>query len=199
MLPPFDSSAKSEGDFSFFNEQAMRTKILTGLLFGFMLFLWQCQGCKDKNCGSGYRFVGDVCQCQPGKYEENGICRELALNEYYGNTVNCNCQDSAFFLVNEKSINPSDGRTVVRIQQSYGHPGNINVFDLGFYYYATPTGDSLVGAFSIPGCAPIDGIPTHTYASWVKYINADTLRLTLINETVNYPYQYDTCIWYLHK
>lgn len=175
-------------------------KFFTGIFLCATLFIWQCQGCKDNKCGIGYRSVNDVCQCQPGKYEDLDRCRELAPNEYYGTTTDCGCPDSAFFLVKEKMINPSDGKTVVQIQQRFGYFYKSNiVLDLGFYYYNTPTGDSLAGAFSIPGCALINEVPTHTFTSWAKYISTDSIKLTLINETVNYPYYYDTCVWYLHR
>lgn len=176
----------------------MSAKFLKAILVFFVFVFWHCKGCKEKNCGDGYELINDVCQCPPGKFETDGVCRVLKPNEYYGISTDCNCMDSAFFLVGDKEYDANTGKTIVKIHQSHGLTVDPNMFDWPFYFYSTSTGGYLEGAFSIPGC-PIDGVPTMTANSFAYYIGADTLKLVIINETPSLSPKRDTCTWYLHK
>lgn len=176
----------------------MSTKLLTSILVFFVFLFWQCKGCKESNCGDGYEVINDKCQCPSGKFETDGVCRTLKPNEYYGISTDCECQDSAFFLVGEKMVDAATGKTIVNILQSHGNTIDPNMMDWPFYFHDDPSGNYLEGILIMPGC-PINNIPTMTHKWSAKYIGSDTLKLVIINETVKLPFLLDTCTWYLHK
>ena len=69
--------------------------------------------------------MGGDCICPPGKFEGNGMCRELKPNEYYATLGHCACADTIFFEI----IDRNGQSLTVR-------------FDLGWGY--TETGCGLI-------------------------------------------------------
>ena len=91
--------------------------------------------CEKKKCADGYVSVDDQCECPDGRFEAQGVCRELETNEYYAAMTDCPCQDTFFFKILEFSGN--------RIRYRHNIGSGVAITKGEMDYFKSPMGDSI--------------------------------------------------------
>ena len=169
------------------------------IVFLLLVLSLHTNGCKQVNCSEGYEAVDCECICPPGeKFESGGICKALETNEYYGYSEDCECRDSAFFIVGEKKLNTTSNLYQVQVTKTMGVKGAPYAYGLDFNCVSSTLGDMLEGTTGrSPGCPVRSFMSLTTYQAW--YLPNDTIKFLEINRVGDFTPIYDTCVWYLHK
>lgn len=168
-------------------------KTLFTLLLPLSIVLLFAASCKKTKCPEGFECVDNTCLCPEGKFEGNGLCRELNPNEYYASLGHCICADTVFFEIRERT----DTHIVARLDLGWGYQENhIPLVKL-------PDGDSLyteTGSYTSELACPINGRLTTTQI-FGKFIENDTkIRVTLKYMWLpNLEEELGRCAFVLHR
>lgn len=168
-------------------------KIKINIFFTACAFFILFYSCKKNKCPEGFVSMDNTCICPEGKFEGNGMCRELKPNEYYASLEHCICKDTIFFEIVERKS------SMLRARLDLGWGFQENYIAL----VSLPDGDSLFtesGAYTGELACPINGRLTNTQI-FGKFIENDSkIRVTL--KYMAYPSfeeEMGRCDFVLHK